>query len=130
MEQKLSSPEKEVTDRLPVLYVAFELGNSTWIMACSYGRKVRQVTVTARDLDQVEGGLLRAQAHFATAKGCSVASCYEAGRDGFWPHRYSHSKKHYHGPSALRLRCTRSRNFWENHCQSFARFTHSPQMGL
>ncbi len=38
MDQKQATLEKEVTTRFPVLYVAFELGNSTWKMACSDGK--------------------------------------------------------------------------------------------
>ena len=88
MEEKQASPEKDLTTKFPVLYAAFELSNSTWKMACSDGRKVRQVTVTARDLGQVERALLRAQAHFGMDGASAVVSCYEAGRDGFWLHRY------------------------------------------
>ena len=93
MEQKQTPLEKDLTTKFPVLYVAFELGNSTWKMACSDGRKVRHVTVTARDLGQVERALLRAQDHFAMAEGCFTVSCYEAGRDGFWLHRYLQGPK-------------------------------------
>jgi hypothetical protein len=32
MDQKQATPEKEINTRLPVLFVAFELGNSTWKM--------------------------------------------------------------------------------------------------
>jgi len=78
MDQKHAIPK----NGLPILYVAFELGNSTWKMACSDGR----------DLDQVERALLRAQNHFALGEGCSTVSCYEAGRDGFWLHRYLQSR--------------------------------------
>jgi transposase len=92
MNQKQASLEKEITPKFPVLYVAFELGNNTWKLACSDGRKFRHVTVTARDLDQVERALLRAQNHFALGEGCSTVSCYEAGRDGFWLHRYLQSQ--------------------------------------
>ena len=92
MDQKQATPEKELNTRFPVLYVAFELGNSTWKLALSDGQKVRQVTVNARDLNQVERALLRAQNHFAMAEGCSTVSCYEAGRDGFWLHRYLQSR--------------------------------------
>ncbi len=88
MDQKQIAREKKLTTKFPVLYVAFELGNSTWKMACSDGRKIRQVTVTARDLEQVQGALLRAQAHFGMGETAAVMSCYEAGRDGFWLHRY------------------------------------------
>src|SRR3974390_498201 len=88
MDQKQIAPEKELTTKFPVLYVAFELGNSTWKLAFSDGRKVRQVTVTARDLEQVERALLRAQDQFGMGETAAVMSCYEAGRDGFWLHRY------------------------------------------
>src|SRR3974377_2144056 len=88
MDQKQGPLEKGPRTKFAVLYVAFELGNSTWKMACSDGRKVRQVTVTARDLEQVQYALLRAQAHFGMGEAAAVVSCYEAGRDGFWLHRY------------------------------------------
>ena len=82
MDQKQTTQKKELTIKFPLLFVAFELGHSTWRMACSDGRKVRQVTVTARDLEQVQGALIRAQAHFGMAEASAVVSCYEAGRDG------------------------------------------------
>ncbi len=88
MERKQAFPK----NGLPILYVAFELGNSTWKMASSDGRKVRQGTVTARDLEQVQGALLRTQAHFGMGEGSAVVSCYEAGRGGFWLHRYLQSR--------------------------------------
>src|SRR3974377_2260614 len=92
MDQKQATPEKELTTKFPVLYVAFELGNSNWKIACSDGRKVRQVTVTARDLEQVQRALLRAQTHFGMAGTSAVVSCYEGGRDGFWLHRHLQSR--------------------------------------
>ena len=64
MDQKQIALKKELATKFPVLYVAFELGNSIWKMAYSDGRRVRHVTVMARDLDQVERALLRAQDHF------------------------------------------------------------------
>jgi transposase len=92
MDEKQATLEKELTTKFPVLYVAFELGNITWKLACSDGRKVRQVTVSARDLEQVQRALLRAQAHFGMGEAAAVVSCSEAGRDGFWLHRYLHSR--------------------------------------
>jgi hypothetical protein len=44
MDQNQAPPEKELTTKFTVLYVAFELGNSTWKMALSDGRKFRHVT--------------------------------------------------------------------------------------
>ena len=75
----------------PVLYVAFELANSTWKMACSDGSKLRHVAVTAGDLAQVQGTILGAKRHFGMGDEVRTVSCYEAGRDGFWLHRYLQS---------------------------------------
>ena len=83
--------DREQRAQLPVLYVAFELANSTWKMACSDGSKLRHVTVTAGDLAQVQGAIIGAKRHFAMGDKVHTVSCYEAGRDGFWLHRYLHS---------------------------------------
>ena len=75
----------------PVLYVAFELANSTWKMACSDGSKLRHVTVTAGISPKVQGVIIGAKRHFGMGDEVHTVSCYEAGRDGFWLHRYLHS---------------------------------------
>jgi transposase len=75
----------------PVLYVAFELSNSTWKLGCSDGNKLRHVTVSAGGLDQVQRALIGAKRHFGLTDKVHTVSCYEAGRDGFWLHRYLHS---------------------------------------
>ncbi len=82
---------REQNDQVPVLYVAFELANSTWKMACSDGTKLRHVTVTAGDLAQVQGAIIGAKRHFGLGDEVQTVSCYEAGRDGFWLHRYLQS---------------------------------------
>ncbi len=82
---------REQRAQLPVLYVAFELANSTWKLACSDGSKLRHVTVAAGDLAQVQGAILGAKRHFGMGDKVHTVSCYEAGRDGFWLHRYLHS---------------------------------------
>jgi len=92
MDQKQGNQIREQsTRRLPVLYVAFELANSTWKLACSDGSKLRHVTVTAGDLAQVQGAILGARRHFGLEDKVHTVSCYEAGRDGFWLHRYLQS---------------------------------------
>jgi transposase len=87
MDQKQAEQALEKGAQVPVLYVAFELANSTWKMACSDGGKLRHVTVTARDLMQVQGAILGARRHFGMGGEICIVSCYEAGRDGFWLHR-------------------------------------------
>ena len=80
-------PRQNTTERSR-LYMAFELGNSKWKLAFSDGNKVRYVTILARDLRGVHREIDRAKERFGLGEGVEIFSCYEAGRDGFWLHRY------------------------------------------
>jgi transposase len=91
MDHKQGTLDRGKSASGPVLYVAFELSNSTWKLACSDGNKLRHVTVRAGDLDQVQRALIGAKRHFGLTDEVHTVSCYEAGRDGFWLHRYLHS---------------------------------------
>lgn len=73
-----------------VLYVAFELGWSQWKLASGTapGRKPRRRTIPARDLAALGEELARAKRRWSLPDDAPVFSCYEAGRDGFWLHRY------------------------------------------
>ena len=74
------------------LSVAFELGNAEWKLAMTttidHAPVVR--AMPARDLTAFQAELARAKAHFDLPARAPVRSCYEAGRDGFWLHRYLH----------------------------------------
>lgn len=45
-------------------------------------------TIAARARKTLEAEIARAKAHLCLPADASVCSCYEAGRDGFWLHRY------------------------------------------
>lgn len=70
------------------LYIALELSNTTWKIAFGNGFKIRLKTIMARDLEAFSQELERSKKHFGMAEDVPVLSCYEAGRDGFWIHRY------------------------------------------
>ncbi len=72
------------------LYLAFELGWTSWNLAFTTGmaQKPRVRTIPARDLDGLQHEIRRAKQRFELADDAPVVSCYEAGRDGFWLHRY------------------------------------------
>jgi transposase len=72
------------------LYLAFELGNKEWKLGFTvgFGQRPRERTVLAGDLGGVKREIERAKRRFGLSKGARVLSCYEAGRDGFWLHRY------------------------------------------
>jgi len=53
-----------------------------------YGNKRRIVTIAAGDLVALGEVVAKAKARFGMPGGVSIVSCYEAGRDGFWLHRY------------------------------------------
>ncbi|MGH8525083.1 MAG: IS110 family transposase [Gammaproteobacteria bacterium] len=71
-----------------VLYMALELSHKTWRLVFSDGGKERQVSMEARNLVRLEEEIGKAKVKFGLPVGAQVRSCYEAGRDGFWLHRY------------------------------------------
>jgi len=71
-----------------ILYMALELSNKRWKLGFSNGQKMRQVTIAAGDLKALEQQIVAAKEKLKLDQGCPIRSCYEAGRDGFWIHRY------------------------------------------
>jgi transposase len=73
-----------------MLYVAFELGNTEWLLAFATRLEDAPLlrAIPARALPQLEVVLAQAKAQLGCAATAPVHSCYEAGRDGFWLHRY------------------------------------------
>lgn len=71
-----------------VLYMAMELSNSKWKVRFGNGRKVRAKTIPSRDLPGLLEELSKARARLGLGPDAAVVSCYEAGRDGFWLHRF------------------------------------------
>jgi transposase len=73
-----------------VLYVAIELSGGKWKLAFTTGpaQKARLRTMEAGDLDRFKSEVHRAKERFGLPEQCPVECCFEAGRDGFWPHRF------------------------------------------
>jgi transposase len=74
----------------PHLYIAFELSQKKWLLGFTigFGQKPRLRTIAARDLSALQHEIRLARQRFDLADDVQVVSCYEAGRDGFWLHRY------------------------------------------
>jgi len=79
---------ENITER--ALYLAFELGKAKWKLGFSIGlgQKPRRRAIEARDLVALEWEIGLAKKRFGLPETALVRSCYEAGRDGFWLHRY------------------------------------------
>jgi transposase len=73
-----------------VLFLAFELGEKTWTLGFTtgHGQKPRERTIAARDPKRVLDEITRAKLRFDLPEAARVVSCYEAGREGFWLHRF------------------------------------------
>ena len=72
------------------MMLAFELGEATWFLGFSagFGTKVLRRKITSRDTEAVMREIARAKQQLGLPAEARVSSCYEAGRDGFWLHRY------------------------------------------
>ncbi len=74
----------------PALYVALELSKDTWKLGFTTSRtkKARIRDVRARDLPGFLAEIGAAKKRLGLPPDTPVKSCYEAGRDGFWIHRF------------------------------------------
>ena len=74
----------------PRLLLAFELGERSWKLGFTtgLGQRPRMRQIPARATDRVLEEIVRAKARFRVSADAAVASCYEAGREGFWLHRW------------------------------------------
>ena len=72
------------------LYLAFELSEKEWKLGFSMGlgQKPRERTISAGDVKALQAEIGLAKKRLGLLEAAEVWSCYEAGRDGFWLHRY------------------------------------------
>src|SRR5713226_4097794 len=72
------------------LFVAFELSEKTWKLGFTtgHGQQPRERTVTARHQEHVLNEIAQAKRRLGLPETAPVVSCYEAGREGFWLHRF------------------------------------------
>ena len=87
---QLTAHKEEYSRKQGDLYLAFELGSKEWKLGFTVGfaQRPRQRTIGAGDLVRVKEEIDRAKERFGLLGEACVLSCYEAGRDGFWLHRY------------------------------------------
>jgi transposase len=74
----------------PTLSLAFELGQQTWKLGFTIGvaQPPRERMIPAGEVERLQQEIARAKQRFGLPEAARVVSCYEAGRDGFWLHRY------------------------------------------
>lgn len=89
---KTARPEEYTSDS--VMFMAFELSAGKWKVGTTAGicQKPRERSIDAGDLERVLEEISKAKKRFGLPAGARVVSCYEAGRDGFWIHRWLESQ--------------------------------------
>ena len=83
----------------PVLFLAFALREKTWQLGCTtgYGQQPRERRVAARHQARVLHEVAQAKRRFGLPETAPVVRCDEAGREGFWLHRFvqAHGSTHH-----------------------------------
>ena len=90
MATSATSRIEQATLPQPTLYLAFELGQNTWKLGFTIGvaQQPRERMISSGDVERLQQEIARAKQRFGLPEEARVVSCYEAGRDGFWLHRY------------------------------------------
>jgi hypothetical protein len=89
----MNAPETDLAGKdtgvVGELYMAFELSDKKWLLVVSdAARGSSRYTVDAGDKRAVLDAIAKAKARCGLVGNVVVRSCYEAGRDGFWLHRW------------------------------------------
>jgi transposase len=87
---KTTTRNKQYNGDHAVLYLSLELGAAKWCLGFStgLGQKPRRRTIEAGNTEIFQKEIAAAKKRFRLPQNTHVKSCYEAGRDGFWLHRY------------------------------------------
>jgi transposase len=80
----------QISEKGPTLMLAMELGETGWLLgfASAYGQKPLRRKIASRDRKALLHEVVRAKEVLGLDPRARVVSCYEAGRDGFWLHRF------------------------------------------
>jgi len=89
MQTTQTAPQDKDTASQGELFASFELADKKWKLSLSDGRRgPSRYTVDAGDTDVVLECLTKARTRCGLSAQCKVRPCYEAGRDGWWLHRW------------------------------------------
>jgi transposase len=85
-----ATPTKHDATTERVLFMAFELSEKTWKLGFTtgHGQKPRERAVAARHQARLLQEIAQAKRRFGLPETAPVVRCYEAGREGFWLHRF------------------------------------------
>lgn len=87
------TPKAEYTENA-VLCMSIDAGATKWALAFTRPgeSRISETSIGAGDAEALQDRIVRARKRFGLPEGTRLVSCYEAGRDGFWIHRFLVSK--------------------------------------
>jgi hypothetical protein len=89
MQTTQTAPQGKDTASQAELYMSLELADKTWQLTIGDGRRgPSRYTVDAGDTVAVLECLTKARMRCSLSAQCKIHSCCEAGRDGWWLHRW------------------------------------------
>jgi len=73
-----------------IVHLALELGRKKWKLGFTtgLGQKARKKTIRGSDTEALKNEIMLAKRRFRLPEDARVVSCYEAGPEGFWLHRW------------------------------------------
>lgn len=84
----MSALQTQTVAQEEVVFLAMEMSNCKWRLVFSAkGKGNRHVVIEAGDWFALSEQCMKARAKFEVDEKARILSVYEAGRDGFWPHR-------------------------------------------
>jgi len=88
--QTAAASKIDCNEQRATLMMAMELGESGWLLgfASAFGERPLRRKVATRDGEGVLAQITWAKQRLGLSADAPVVSCYEAGRDGFWLHRF------------------------------------------
>jgi transposase len=89
-ESDMPSPTHHVESSAAALYVSLELASKEWLVTMNTAPEGKRWRVRIRPGDRTAmmTALMQAKRREGLTPAAPVRSCYEAGRDGFWPARW------------------------------------------
>ncbi len=80
----------QISSSTPVLMLALELGEESWKLGFSsaFGQLPLVRDIGSRDKRALLAAIAWAKKKLGPGRSARVVSCYEAGREGFWLHRF------------------------------------------
>ena len=95
--------------------MAVEVSDRSWLLTFRGGERTRKTSVAPKDATKLVEVVVKMRKRFGPPADAKVLSCYEAGLDGFWIHRFW--RRSGWRTSSFTLRASRSTGAFGEHAR-------------